>query len=80
MEQDRLKAFEAMLAAVQEEYEDILAKQERLKTEKKVKTVTYQQLLARKLMYQNMLSLYRLYDLTPEEDAGEDRLRSETGS
>jgi hypothetical protein len=44
---------------------------EKLKAEKKVKTVTYQQLLARKLTYQNMLSLYQLYGLTEEKDMGE---------
>ncbi len=55
-----------MLAAVQREYADILSKMEKLKAEKKVKTVTYQQLLARRLTYQNMLSLYQLCELTEE--------------
>ncbi|MDE6875680.1 MAG: hypothetical protein K2P87_14660 [Lachnospiraceae bacterium] len=72
MEQDRLGAFETMLAAVEREYADILSRMEKLKEAKKAKTVTYQQLLSRKLMYQNMLSLYRLYGLTEEEGAGLD--------
>ncbi|MCI8466493.1 MAG: hypothetical protein HFI63_11695 [Lachnospiraceae bacterium] len=66
MEENRLEAFERMLMAVQKEYADILARMERLKAEKKVKTVTYQQLLARKMTYQNMLSLYQIYGLTEE--------------
>ena len=61
---DRLEAFEKMLTAVQKEYADILEKMDRLKAEGKVKTVTYQQLMSRKLMYQNMLSLYEIYGLT----------------
>ncbi len=69
MVQNRLDAFEMMLAAVQREYADILSKMEKLKAEKKVKTVTYQQLLSRKLMYQNMISLYQLYDLVEEENS-----------
>ncbi len=69
MVQNRLDAFEMMLAAVQMEYADILSKMEKLKAEKKVKTVTYQQLLSRKLMYQNMISLYQLYDLVEEENS-----------
>lgn len=66
-----MEAFEAMFAAVRREYADILSRMEKLKAEKKVKTVTYQQLLARKLTYQNMLSLYQLYGLTEEKDMGE---------
>ncbi len=59
----RLKAFEDMLGAVQREYADIQSKMDRLKAEGKVKTVTYQQLLGRKMMYQNMLSLYQIHGL-----------------
>ncbi|MCI9676208.1 MAG: hypothetical protein HFH06_10690 [Lachnospiraceae bacterium] len=29
---------------------------------------TYQQMMARKMMYQNMLSLYEIYGLTGEKD------------
>ena len=67
MDAKRLEAFEKMLAAVQNEYGDILAKMEKMKTDGKVKTVTYQQLLSRKMMHQNMLSLYEIYGLVDEE-------------
>lgn len=63
MEQNRLEAFEKMLTAVQQEYESISAKMDTMKAQGKVKTVTYQQLMARKLTYQNMLSLYQIYGL-----------------
>jgi len=68
MIQDRLEAFEKMLTAVQKEYADILIKMEKLKAEKKTKTVTYQQLFSRKLMYQNRISMYQLYGLIEEEN------------
>jgi hypothetical protein len=64
MDEHRLEAFEKMLAAVQEEYANIITRMEKLKAEGKVKTVTYQQLMARKMMYQNMLSMYQIYGLT----------------
>ena len=66
MKQDRLEAFEKMFTAVQDEYAAILSGMEQMKEEKKTKTVTYQQLMSRKLMYQNMLSMYRIYGLTGE--------------
>lgn len=64
MDEKRLEAFEKMFAAVRSEYADITAKMEKMKAEGKVKTVTYQQLLARKMTYQNMLSMYETYGLT----------------
>lgn len=63
MESNRLEAFEKMLAAVQDEYAGILSKMETMKAQGKVKTVTYQQLMSRRLMYQNMISLYQIYGL-----------------
>lgn len=59
----RLEKFEKMLLAVQDEYDSVISKMEELKKNGKVKSVTYQQLLSRKLMYQNMLSLYQIYGL-----------------
>ncbi len=67
MDEKRLEAFEKMLAAVQEEYAGILSSMDKMKAEGKVKTVTYQQLMSRKLMYQNILSLYQIYGLVEEE-------------
>ena len=40
---------------------------DKMKAEGKVKTVTYQQMLSRKMMYQNMLSLYEIYGLVQEK-------------
>lgn len=68
MDEKRLEAFEKMFCAVQNEYETIQKKMEELKAKGKVKSVTYHQLLGRKMMYQNMLSLYEIYGLTERED------------
>ncbi len=67
MDEKRLEAFEKMLAAVQEEYAKILSSMDQMKAEGKVKTVTYQQLMSRKMMYQNILSLYQIYGLVEEQ-------------
>ena len=67
MNESRQEAFEKMLMAVQTEYADILSRMEKMKEAGKVKTVTYQQLMSRKLTYQNMLSLYELYGLTGKD-------------
>ena len=64
----RLERFEKMLQAVQTEYKRIVRQLEELKEKGKVRSVTYQQLLTRKLTYQNMISMYELYDLTDLED------------
>lgn len=63
MMENRLEAFEKMLTAVQSEYNDILTKMDKMKADGKVKSVTYQQMLSRKMMYQNMISLYEIYGL-----------------
>lgn len=60
---EREEKFEAMLAAVQKNFDDTVAKMERLKAQDKTKTATYRQLLGDKLMYQNMLTLYRVHGL-----------------
>lgn len=70
-ESKRLKAFEDMLAAVKKEYADILSKMEQLKKEGKVKSVTYRQLMGRRTMYRDMLSLYDVYGLTENADSSE---------
>ena len=64
----RLERVEKMLQAVQTEYKRIVRQLEELKEKGKVRSVTYQQLLTRKLTYQNMISMYELYDLTDPED------------
>lgn len=64
----RLEQFEKMLAAVQTEYGSIIRQMDELKERGKMKSVTYQQLFARKMTYQNMLSMYDLYDLIDKSE------------
>lgn len=63
MDEKRLEAYEKMQNAIKKEYTDIVEKMEKLKAEDKTKSATYRQLMGRKMMYQNMLSLYDLYGL-----------------
>ena len=60
---EREEKFEAMLRAVQREYDDIIQKMEKLKAQDKTKTATYRQLLGEKLMLQNILTRYQIYGL-----------------
>ena len=66
MDEQRLKAFEDMLAAILKQYDDTTEKMAKLKAEGKEKTVTYRQLFANKLQLQAMLSYYRTYGLVGE--------------
>lgn len=59
----REENFERMLSDVQSNYDGIVAKMEKLKAEGKTKTATYRELLGNKLLYQNMLTMYRIYGL-----------------
>ncbi len=66
----RLEAFEKMLAGIQERYEDTKRKMGEMKAGGKTKSATYRQFMGTKMMYRNMLSMYRLYGLledTPDE-------------
>lgn len=65
--ESRMEAFEKMLKAVQDNYDQADRKMKQLKAEGKEKSATYRQLMSSKLQYQNMLSMYRLYGLTGEE-------------
>lgn len=60
---EREEKFEKMLRAIQEEHETVCGRMETLKAESKTKTVTYKQLMSRKLTLQNMLSIYEIYGL-----------------
>lgn len=60
---DREEQFEKMLADVQTSYADVTAKMDRLKAEDKTKTVTYRELMGRKMLLQHMLTMYRAYGL-----------------
>lgn len=64
--QTRLEAFEAMLAAVMQEYCQTAEKMAALKAQGKEKSVTFRQLMARRLELANMLAMYRAYGLTEE--------------
>lgn len=66
-EKNRLKAFEKMLASILKNYQDVDEKMKRLKAEGKEKTATYRQLMGNKMLYQNMISFYELYDLLDKE-------------
>lgn len=63
----RLLAFEKMLKAVQENYENADEKMKKLKAEGRGKSATYRQLMGNKLQYQNMLSMYQIYGLLEED-------------
>ena len=65
--EDRLKAFEIMLQAVQENCRTTEKKMKRLKEQGKEKSATYRQLMGNKMQYQNMLAMYRIYGLLDEE-------------
>lgn len=60
---EREEKFERMLKAVQDEYGNITAKMEKLKAEGKTKTVSYRELMGSKLMYQQIIIMYRTYGL-----------------
>ena len=66
--EERLEAFEKMLKAVQENYENTDVKMKKLKAEGKEKSATYRQLMGNKLQYQNMISLYQIYGLLEEDE------------
>lgn len=60
---DRLNQFEGMLADIQNEYRETCTKMEALKAEGKEKSVTFKQLLAKKLELQNILIIYKNHGL-----------------
>ena len=63
---EREEKFEKMLKAILDQYDDVVAKMEKLKAEEKTKTVTYKQLMTTKLTLGNMLAMYKLYGLLEE--------------
>ena len=67
-QEKRLEQFEKMLQSVQTEYKSIVRQMEELKKKGKIRSVTYQQLMTRKLTYQNMIFMYELYDLAEKDD------------
>lgn len=61
--EEKLDAYEKMHDMVQKEYEEISEKMDRLKTEGRVKSATYRQLMGRKMTYSTILELYKVYGL-----------------
>ena len=61
--EERLAAFENMLKNVKDRYADTTEKMEKLKAEGKLKSVTYNQLMAEKLTLQKVLSMYEIYGI-----------------
>lgn len=64
--EEKLRAYEKMQEAVLSEYERVCSEMNKLKSQGKVKTVTYKTLFAKKLNYQEILSLYSVYGLSAE--------------
>ena len=62
----REENFEKMLDFVQQKYADAAAQMDKLRAADKTKTATFRQLMGDKLLYQNMLTLYKLYGLIEE--------------
>ena len=62
-EQERLEAFERMLADVQKNYAELTARMAKLKAEKKEKSATFRQYWSNKMTCQYMLSMYQQYGL-----------------
>lgn len=61
--EQRLAAFERMLADIQKNHAELAARMDRLKAEKKEKTATFRQYWSEKMTCQYMLSMYRDYGL-----------------
>ena len=61
--EERLEAFEKMLQNVNDRYSDTISKMDKLKAEGKIKSVTYNQLMADKLSLQKIISMYEIYGL-----------------
>ncbi|MGN0655081.1 MAG: hypothetical protein ACI4KD_09230 [Oscillospiraceae bacterium] len=60
---DRLEAFERMLKDVTEQSEREKEIMDKLKAEGKEKSATYKQFMGNRLMYKNIISLYKKYGL-----------------
>ena len=63
---ERLAAFEAMLASVQEQSRQVEAQMRALKAEGKERSATYRQLMGNRLQLTQLLAMYRAYGLTEE--------------
>ena len=65
---ERLAAFEAMLAEMEQQYRETEARMADLKAQGRERSATYRQLMGNKLTYRQMLSLYEAHGLRKEEN------------
>lgn len=66
--ESRLEAFEKMLEDVRKRYDFASERMAGLKSEGKEKTASFRQLMGDKLMYRNILSMYKIYGLINNEE------------
>lgn len=64
---ERLAAFERMLADIEKNYADMQQKMDALKAQGKEKSATYRQFMGNKLVYRQLLSMYELYGLKDKD-------------
>ena len=64
---DRLDAFEAMLAGVRAEHEDVQRRMAQLREQGRERGAAYRQLMGRKMQLAELLALYRAYGLIERE-------------
>ena len=60
---ERLAQFEKMKIFIEEQHSSVTSKMEAMKADGKNKTVSYKQLMANKLSLENMLQMYKLFDI-----------------
>ena len=60
---EREQIFEKMLSDILSEYDNILLRMEKLRAEDKTKTVTYRELMGKKMIYKNIIDIYKSYGL-----------------
>ncbi len=65
--EERLDAFEKMLADIEKNYNDMQQKMDTLKAQGKEKSATYRQYMGNKLVYRQLLSMYELYGLKDKD-------------
>lgn len=65
--EERLAAFERMLADIEKNCDDMQQKMDALKAQGKEKSATYRQFMGNKLVYRQLLSMYELYGLKERE-------------
>lgn len=61
--EERLQAFESMLQSVKEQHDSADVRMKQLKAEGREKTATYRQLMGNKMQLQNIIAIYKVYDL-----------------